>query len=419
MKKKRNKTFDMSLCEYLKQKSFLISFIVFCLSEIFSYVILKDKTLDTNIFTVLGRDVNLGVLLLFVFFILFVLYTILNFAVSKVKKAKVQFDKYTKSLEDLEEIKRILRLEKKSDKGEILFNIAMGVNTYELSKYHMLEEAATTHHHSEAAIYLANLYYSGLTNGKKIIINKNHRKAYDLYMEADKYDLTGVAAWHIGWMYEHGEAPNSKNNDVESQKIALKYYEKSASLDYPKAYNSIGKFYTKEFAGLKRDFMKEIEYFVKADKGGDPYALLNRAYLYSEQEKWFNQAILCYQKAIEKESPLAYLKFADFLAEHYAHFKEDYTPWEILSLYCEVAKQTNIDVSAKAYYNMGLLLNDEKSVFSKFTQQVCNELNLNVSKNIQEECFSKAYVILEDLLQKGIVFEGFTLEIYEKLKNGQ
>ena len=67
---------------------------------------------------------------------------------------------------------------------------------------------------------------------------------------------------------------------------------------------------------------------------------------------------------------------------------------------------------------MGKILNDEKSDFYQFKGQVCNKLGLNASNNIQEECSSKAYDILEDLLHKGITFEGFTLELYEKLKKG-
>ncbi len=437
MKKKRNETFDLSLCEYLKQKRFLVPFILFCFGEVFSCILFNDVTLNTNIFTFLGRQVKLGILLLFMLLIIYILFTVFDFAAAKVNIAKNQFDKYTKKIEDLEEkenqivsdftkkqedleeIKRILMSDKKIDKGEILFNIAMGVNTYEPTKYHMLEEAAVKYHHVESAIYLANLYYSGLTNGKKIIIDKDYQKAYELYIEAEKFDLTGVAAWNVGWMYEHGTAPNSKKDDVESEKIAFEYYQKSTSMNYPKAYNSIGKFYTKEKAGLKRDIMKEIECFVKADEGGDPNALLNRAYIYSEEEQWFDNAIECYKTAIEKESPLAHLKFADFLVKNYSHFKKDYSPWEILSLYCKVAKQTNIDVSAKAYYNMGKILNDEKSDFYQFREQVCDKLGLNASNNIQEECSSKAYEILEDLLHKGITFEGFTLELYEELKKGK
>ena len=103
MIKNRKETFDLSLCEYLKQKRFLFPFILFCIGELISFIFFNDVTLNTNIFTFLGREVKLGILLLFVLLILYVLYTILDFAAAKVNIAKNQFDNYTNKIEDLKE----------------------------------------------------------------------------------------------------------------------------------------------------------------------------------------------------------------------------------------------------------------------------------------------------------------------------
>lgn len=411
----RNSGFNFK--KFLQQKKIIVSFIVFCLGEVFSVAILNEKNMSKSILTILGNEVNLGFVLIVIFLIAFLLFLAFEYANQRVKEAENQIELAEQEKQKWEETRKNFNLASIEDKGKILFNLAIGLDTYEPVKYKMLEEAAIKYNHPLSAIYLGNLYHSGLIKDKKIIIEKNYEKAYELYIKAVDFDTTGIALWRLGWMYELGQAPDASKNQVENQITAFDYYKISSKYHYPKAYNSLGKFYAMGYAGLIQNSVKAGHYYEIADEGGDAFATLNSAYIHSEKEDEYPCAVDCFKRAMAKDSPLAYLKFADFLVKNYNYFKEEYSHWDVLEFYCKAIELTNGDISAKAYFNLGQVLKNDELGFSEHKERITKKLSLDLDNDIEKVCTIKACDILENLSQQGVRFTDSTQAFYAKIKN--
>ena len=410
------KNSDFNFKKFLRQKMTIISFIVFCLSEMVSVKFLNEENMSKTILTVLGYEVSLGFVLIITLLIAFLLCLAFAYAGQRARTAENEIKLAEEEKQKWEETRKDFNLASAEDKGKILFNLAIGLDTYEPVKYKMLEEAATKYNHALSAIYLGNLYHSGLMKGKRTIIEKSYEKAYYLYIKAIDFDTTGIALWRLGWMYELGQSPDASKNKVENQITALDYYEKSSKYHYPKAYNSLGKFHAQGYAGLKQNSVKAGYYYETADEGGDAFATLNSAYIHSEKEDEYPCAVDCFKRAMAKDSPLAYLKFADFLVKNYDYFKKEYSHWEVLELYCKAIELTNGDVSAKAYFNLGQVLKNNETEFAKYKEKIAKKLALDLDDNIEKVCTLKAYEVLQNLSQQGVRFTDSTQVFYAKIK---
>lgn len=403
------------------------------ISAVICYLFFNEHIMSKELFTFMGRTIDYGAFLfsiLIMFFIFFLIYKYIkkiqkeiNLKNEYIKENSLKIKEELQILQEREieigRIKKALNTPLLEDEGNKIFNLAMGLDTYEPVKYSMLEEAATKHRHAFAGIYLGNLYYSGLKKGDKVIVKQNYELAFNMYMKAIEKDISGVAFWSLGWMYEHGQAPNSLTDDLKSQKKAYDCYIQSSKLGYAKAHNSLGRFYDKGYAGLSYDSTRVANHFLLADEGGDIYGTLNLAYTYSKNKEYENAAT-CFKKAIKKGSPLAYLKFADFLLENFVQLKEininEYSYRDILFLYCEAIKLNNSDVSAKAYYHIGQLLNDNRNEFCRYKDEIVTALSLEDLIDIEKQCNLRAYEILKCAEEQKITFEKPTEELYAKLK---
>lgn len=408
---------NFTLKEFLQKKEIIVSFVVYCLGNIFSVTFLSEKNMNKNILTFLNKDVNLGTVLTIILSIVFLLFLFFSYAIQKEKEAEKQIVIAKKDREKWEKARRKLNSSSTEDKGESIFNLAIGLDTYEPVKYRLLEEAAMEHNHVLSAIYLGNLYHSGLMKGKRTIIEKNHSKAYELYMHAANFDTTGIALWRLGWMYELGQAPDTSKDTTENQKFAFDYYKRSSDYGYPKAYNSIGKFQQLGLAGLTKNTVDAHYNYKMADSGGDIFATLNSAYIHAEKEESFSSAIDCFERAMSKNSPLAHLKFADFLVENYDYFQKKYSHWDIIEFYCKAIELTTSDISAKAYFNLGKLLQNDILGFNKYKEKTASRLSLDFDEDIEKACNLKAYDILKTLSNQGVSFTKSTQKFYEKIKN--
>lgn len=411
------KNSDFNFRKFLQQKKVIVSFVVFCLGEVFSVAFLNEKNMSKNILTVLGNEVSLGLILIIVLLITFLLFLAFTYAGQKAKEAEKQIKLAEQEKQKWNEVRTNFNLASTKDKGEIIFRLAIGLDTYEPVKYKMLEEAATKYNHVLSAIYLGNLYHSGLMKGKRTIIEKNYEKAYELYIKATDFDTTGIALWRLGWMYELQQAPNAAKSKVENQITAFDYYKKSSKFHYPKAYNSLGKFQQFGLANLTENTVEAHYNYKIADEGGDIFATLNSAYIHAEKESSYSSAVDCFSRAMAKDSPLAYLKFADFLVKNYNYFKEEYSHWDVLELYCKAIELTNGDISAKAYFNLGQVLKNNETGFVKYKDKIVKRLSLDLNDNIEKVCTLKACDILENLSQQGVRFTDSTQAFYAKIKN--
>lgn len=163
-----------------------------------------------------------------------------------------------------------------NDKGTLYLLMALSQDTYEPLKIQLLNKAATEYNNILAAIILAGLYKSGLRNNENVILDKNHDAALDLYEKVNDYDTFGITDWLIGFSFENNQTSKSKEMTEDlRKKTAMQYYLRSAEKKFPKAENSIGKFYHYGWVTGQENETEAIGHFQKAAVSGDVYALMN------------------------------------------------------------------------------------------------------------------------------------------------
>lgn len=344
----------------------------------------------------------LGVLF-FVLFLTSLIFIYIHQLKIEYKKVQLALSKIHVSLKEKDEIQKSLvnELHKDQDrnnKGTQLFNLAMALDTFEPSKFTLLEKASAAGNYY-AGIYLGNIYQSGLKKGDAIIINKDNQKAYSYYEAASKKDPYGIAFWRMGWAYERGHVGTEMKTE-DREKMAFQFYERSRDMQYAKAYNSIGKFYNQGRGGLRKNQFDAIEQYGKAEELGDHFATLNKAMILAKMEN-YDEAEEFFKKAIITNSPGAYTAFASFIQSNREHFKT-YSDEMILDLYSQAALIKNSNVAAKAFYEIADFICGHPNVINK------DSLSIKLFGTIEEEfilsCRLKAYEILLNNLKAGIRF---------------
>lgn len=349
----------------------------------------------------IDREVSLIWVISVPLVLLFILYLILVYFKIKSREAEKQRRELSSKIESLNATL--------SSEGNKLFFLALGLDTYEPSKVNLLHDAAVLHHHSLSGIYLGNLYHNGLKNHQTVIIEKNYEKANYYYSLVLDCDPTGVAAWRLGWMYEQGYLEKQLPK-IEREKIAYGYFLKSAKLHYPKAFNSLGKFYQNGRAGLIQNRVEAISYYRKGAQSGDFYATLNEAYLHATVPEEFALAEECFQNAVRMNSPLAWLKYGMFLEENYEVLKGRHGKEEILNCYLQSVKYENSNVYGRAYYYLGSFIKNNPDI------ELPDGLLPHRHGEPVQRCLDEAYDTLQAIIDSGVSLNGDLQRIYNLLK---
>lgn len=141
------------------------------------------------------------------------------------------------------------------------------------------------------------------------IVPKNYDKAKNLYMEVKDNGCFGVSEWLLGWLYEKRLRTESKSIPEEQCLNQAKiFYEQSRDKGFPKAYNSLGKFYEYSWGGLGKNINKDRQNYSNASDKGDIHGSLNcgpsnlKEYLKTGESDRLNNTIEEYTKAAKKEA---------------------------------------------------------------------------------------------------------------------
>ncbi len=178
-------------------------------------------------------------------------------------------------------------------------------------------------------LILGNLYLHGLC------VEQDNSKAFEYFMQsAAQGNFT--ASNQIGWMYSEGCGVE------ENPEQAFFWYNESAQKGHPRGMNNLAYCYQKGY-GVTQDFEKAAEWYKKsADLGvvesmieladyyeevlvdykktkvwvekaaeaGNAEAINRLGVIYLDREKNYNEAIKCFNRAIELEVPNAYRNLA-------------------------------------------------------------------------------------------------------------
>lgn len=178
-------------------------------------------------------------------------------------------------------------------------------------------------------LILGNLYLDGLC------VEQDNSKAFEYFMQsAAQGNFT--ASNQIGWMYSEGCGVE------ENPEQAFFWYNESAQKGHPRGMNNLAYCYQKGY-GVTQDFEKAAEWYKKsADLGvvesmieladyyeevlvdykktkvwvekaaeaGNAEAINRLGVIYLDREKNYNEAIKCFNRAIELEVPNAYRNLA-------------------------------------------------------------------------------------------------------------
>lgn len=407
----------LTLYEFFKERKIIHWLFVLVCEEII-LIIFKDTLFLEKKYIFIGTHgiknaYVIGVILLIVFiFIFFISYIkdvkkILNNEIDSVEE---QYEKYNEVVSNLNN-KYLM------DEGMRLFNIAMALDTFEPNKIKLLSDATEKYHNIYAGMYIGNLFHSGLSNGSVVIVKKDYEKAFYYYNMVADYDYTGAVLWRIGWMYERKQIASDLSEE-ERKKKAFEYYKKSEEKNYVKAYNSIGKFYQNGWA-VEKNLNEAIYYFRKATKLGDTFSILNEAYIHALNPNSFDLAVECFKKAMNEKTPLAYLKFGEFIENNLDYFSKseyNFNHLYIFDLYRTITEINNGTVSARAFYSIGNLI-------SKFTDIIIDKRDDmqkmfgNVSSDFVTEAYRKAKEIFEYNMRRNVKLSDTDIKIYYYLRD--
>ncbi len=185
-----------------------------------------------------------------------------------------------------------------------------------------------------------------------------------------------------------------------------------------KAFNSIGKFH-RDGIGVEKNPLKAIQYFREATERGDIYSILNEAYIHAEKEESFKLAIECYEKAIEQNTSLSYLKFGEFIEKNVEYFSKNKYKYDILKVfdyYLTAIKLSNGPVAARVYYNIGCMLSSDASLIVSKSKEI-QKLFGSEQRDIVNLAFQKSKTIFENSIRRNVVLSHTDKEVYNNLKN--
>ena len=305
------------------------------------------------------------------------------------------------------------------DKGTRLLFMSLCQNYTEPLRITLLRESAFTYHNMISAILLANIYRSGIKQDDKYLITPDLEKAYDVYIKVEKNDQLGISAWELGWIYENNLIPmTQKMAEEDRMKTAYKYYEMSAEKGFPKAYNSLGKFYYNGWGGLIYDYHKAEKYYSKAAELDDIYAIMNygllsmRKYSIQGEEKDLIEAERYFKKAIQYDNTEGYLQLG--IIYEIKISKNPESLYESKNYYITAIRMVENQYSADAYYRLGKLINRYEELEND--DEILKMLGKMKLKRASIECFNRALEIFSKAEQNNYRLDGDYKKDYEELK---
>lgn len=305
------------------------------------------------------------------------------------------------------------------DKGTRLLFMSLCQNYTEPLRITLLKESAFTHHNMISAILLANIYRSGIKQDDKFLITPDLEKAYEVYNKVEKNDQLGISAWELGWIYENNLIPlTQKMTETDRKNIAYKYYEVSAEKGFPKAYNSLGKFYYNGWGGLDYNYHKAEKYYSKAAELDDIYAIMNygllsmKKYSIQKEEKDLIEAERYFKKAIQYDNTEGYLQLG--IIYDIKISKNPKYVYESKKYYITAIKMVENQYSADAYYRLGKLINRFEELEND--DEILKMLGKMKLKRASIECFNRALEIFSKAEQKNYRLDGDYKKDYEELK---
>ena len=89
------------------------------------------------------------------------------------------------------------------DKGTRLMLMALCQSNTEPLKHKLLDEATFKYRNLIAGLLLANTYKIGVKKNNNLIVSPDRKKAFDIYIFLEPFDMIGVSEWELGWIYEN------------------------------------------------------------------------------------------------------------------------------------------------------------------------------------------------------------------------
>lgn len=296
------------------------------------------------------------------------------------------------------------------------FLMALTQDLCEPLKIELLNYAAENNH-VLAALFLGNIYSSGVKMHDNLVIEKNNEKAFKIYQSIQPYDPYGISDWMMGWLYEKKRIDDAKKLSEHNRLAkARAFYESSAKKDFPKAKNSLGKFYHYGWGGFQKSSTETNAYYKEAAKGRDIYGIMNCGHLEMEQYEHSSNEI-CYLENAKKyfEDAAKFNNIEGYLQLGIVYEKyKDYEQAKKCFLHSLMGPKNKY--SATGYYKLGCLINqnhiskDDQDLVGLFTQEKVADISI--------ECFKKAYEIFQSYTINGLQISGYYYKsCYDNLIN--
>ena len=361
-------------------------------------------------------------------FIIVTLYSKINENKSEAEKQINELEEKVALSEKTVAMSNNLDIGSPKAKGNSYLLMALSQNNYEPLKIEMLKKSAEDYHNVLAALILGSMYESGVECDGKTVLKKDRNKAYALYEKVNGYDDYGVTDWLLGFAYEKNRISAGKElpSDSERRAIAYKYYEASLNKGYPKAYNSLGKFYQYGWIDGTPDKVKATGNFAQAAELDDVYATLNCGHLQmkdylsaTKAEGTLLKAEAYFKKASEFNNAEAWLFLGIVSEEKIELYKNDKDKDkykyinDAVKYYKKSFEKTGSQYSAAGLYRLGLLINNYPQL--KTNQSLAEALNADNASDLEIKCFSKAYIAFEKLILEGNTLSGQYASCYNEL----
>ena len=413
--------FDLK--QYFKEGKYMYWLFGIIIGDVILFILKDEGFFKNSVVSVCGvgiKNVYIIMLVLLLIFLIWFLSSYFEEAKKLIEKERENNKAVREKNEGLRNkyncmISELNNVEKMNESNK-RYNVAMTLDTFEPAKFKLLDELAEKYHHVYAAMLLGNFYHSGLFNGSVEVIKKDYEKAYYYYSLVEEYDHTGIAAWRMGWMHEKNQIDRHLSQN-EQDEIALKYYQISKDKNFVKAYNSIGKFHNEGRGGLTVNLNDAIYHYRTATIMGDTFSVLNEAYIHAKNPESFSSAIECFNMAIDYGTPIAFLKFGEFIEENIdllSGTKYALTLEKAFDLYCTATTFNKGPVSARAYHKLGKLVDKYPDIILN-KEEVINNIFENRSNNLVKDAYKKALEIFEYNREKNVVLTATDMSVYNEL----
>ena len=306
------------------------------------------------------------------------------------------------------------------DKGTRLMLMALCQSNTEPLKHKLLDEATFKYRNLIAGLLLANTYKIGVKKNNNLIVSPDRKKAFDIYIFLEPFDMIGVSEWELGWIYENDLLELTHHlSESERKKTACEYYQKSAMKGFAKAFNSLGKFYYNGWGGLEYNYHEAEKCYSKASELDDVYAIMNygllsmRRYYDHNPEKDLSEAESYFKKATQYDNAEGYLHLGiinEIRSNHDPKLLED-----AVDNYLKSINTVDNQYSATAYFKLGKLINKYEKL--KKDKRIINILGNVLSENFSIECFNRAYDIFHRIEEENGRLDGDYVGYYDELKD--